>query len=96
MEVLVKDIAINSNTFRATVEDLEYILGQIWAELPNNYLLTPDYSYRYQQYRYIRTLTTNYYIAVEATKRITTYIAADKLNNIKLEEGLVTAQADKN
>ena len=27
VEVLVKDMAINSDTFRATIEDLEYILG---------------------------------------------------------------------
>ena len=89
-------MAVNSNTFRATAEDLEYVLGQIRAELPNDRLLIPDYSYRYQQYRYIRTFTTNYYTAVEAAKRITTNITADKLNNIRLEEGLVTAQADKN
>ena len=45
MEVLVKNIAVNNNTFRATAEDLVYILGQIRAELPNNNVLTPNYSY---------------------------------------------------
>jgi len=45
VEVLVKDIAVNNNTFRATAEDLVYILGQIRAELPNNNILTPNYSY---------------------------------------------------
>jgi hypothetical protein len=91
MEVLVKDIAVNNNTFRATAEDPAYILGQMRAELPNNDILTPNYSYRYWQYRYIRALMTNYYSAVEAAKYITTNIAADKLNNIRLEEGLATA-----
>jgi hypothetical protein len=27
MEVLVKDIVVNNNTFRATAEDLVYVLG---------------------------------------------------------------------
>jgi hypothetical protein len=45
IEVLVKDIAVNNNTFRATVEDLVYILGQICAELPNNDVLTPNYTH---------------------------------------------------
>jgi hypothetical protein len=27
MEVLVKDIVVNNNTFRATTEDLAYVLG---------------------------------------------------------------------
>jgi len=95
IEVLVKDMAVNNNTFRATAEDLVYVLGQIRAELPNNNVLTPNYSYRYWQYRYIRALTTNYYSAVKAAERISTNIAADKLNNIGLEEGLATARADK-
>ena len=47
VEVLVKDIAVNNNTFRATVEDLVYVLGQIRAELPNNNILTLNYGYRY-------------------------------------------------
>jgi hypothetical protein len=45
IEVLVKDIAVNNNTFRATVEDLVYILGQIYIELPNNNILTLNYGY---------------------------------------------------
>ena len=45
IEVLVKDIAVNNNTFRATAEDLVYILGQIRAELPNNNVLILNYSY---------------------------------------------------
>jgi len=45
IKVLVKDIAVNNNTFRATTEDLVYILGQIRAELPNDNVLTPNYSY---------------------------------------------------
>ena len=61
------------------------------AELPNNDASTPNYSYRYWQYRHIRALTTNYYSTVEAAKCITTNIAVDKLNNIGLEEGLVMA-----
>ena len=81
--------------FRATVEDLAYILGRIRAELPNNSILILNYSYQYQQYCYIRALTTNYYSAVKAAKHITINIAADKLNNIGLEEGLATAQANK-
>ena len=47
VEVLVKDIAVNNNTFRATAKDLVYILGQMHAELPNNNVLTPNYSYQY-------------------------------------------------
>ena len=43
----------------------------------------------------MRALTTNYYSTVKAAKRISTNIAADKLNNIRLEEGLVTARANK-
>jgi hypothetical protein len=43
----------------------------------------------------MRAFTTNYYFTVKAAKRISTNIAADKLNNIKLEEGLVIARADK-
>ena len=39
----------------------------------------------------MRALTTNYYSAVEAAKRITINIAVDKLNNIRLKEGLVIA-----
>ena len=45
IEVLVKDIAVNNNTFRATAEDLIYVLGQIRAELPNDNILTLNYSY---------------------------------------------------
>jgi hypothetical protein len=45
IEVLVKDIAVNNNMFRATIEDLAYILGQIRAELPNNDILTLNYTY---------------------------------------------------
>jgi len=45
MEVLVKDIAVNNNTFRATAKNLAYMLGQIRVELPNNNVLTPNYSY---------------------------------------------------
>jgi len=45
IEVLVKDIAVNNNTFRTTAEDLVYILGQICAELPNNDVLTPNYTH---------------------------------------------------
>ena len=45
VEVLVEDMAVNNNTFRATAEDLVYVLGQIRAELPNNNTLTPNYSY---------------------------------------------------
>jgi len=45
IEVLVKDIAVNNNTFRATIEDLVYVLGQIRAELPNNDVLIPNYTY---------------------------------------------------
>jgi len=43
----------------------------------------------------MRALTTNYYSAVKAAERISINIAADKLNDIGLEEGLVTARADK-
>ena len=45
VEVLVKNMAVNNNTFRATAEDLVYILGQMRAELPNDNILTPNYSY---------------------------------------------------
>jgi hypothetical protein len=31
--------------FRATIEDLVYILGEIYIELPNNSILIPNYSY---------------------------------------------------
>jgi len=43
----------------------------------------------------MRVLITNYYSAVKAAEYISTNIAADKLNNIRLEEGLATARADK-
>ena len=45
IEVLVKDMAVNNNTFRATAEDLAYVLGQMRAELPDDNVLTPNYSY---------------------------------------------------
>ena len=45
VEVLVKDMAVNNNTFRAIVKDPVYILGEIYAELSNNNVLTPNYSY---------------------------------------------------
>jgi len=45
IEVLVKDIAVNNNTFYVTAEDLIYILGQMHAELPNNNVLTLNYSF---------------------------------------------------
>ena len=47
IEVLVKDIAVNNNTFHATAEDLVYVLGQIYTELPNNNVLTLNYTHRY-------------------------------------------------
>jgi len=47
VEVLVKDMAVNDNTFRATAKNLVYILGQMRAELPDDNVLTPNYSYRY-------------------------------------------------
>jgi len=47
VEVLVKDIAVNNNTFRTTAEDLVYVLEQIHTELPNNNVLTLNYSYQY-------------------------------------------------
>ena len=45
IEVLVKDIVVNNNTFCATIEDLVYILGQIHIELLNGGILTLNYSY---------------------------------------------------
>src|SRR6266446_4032383 len=84
IEVLVKDIAVNNNTFRATVEDLVYILGQIHAELPNNNILILNYGYRYWQYYYIRALITNYYSTIKAAKYISINITIDKLNNLRL------------
>ena len=45
VEVLVKDIAVNNNIFRATIKDPAYILGEIRAELPNNNALILNYSY---------------------------------------------------
>jgi hypothetical protein len=45
IEVLVKDIVVNNNMFRATIEDLVYILGEIYIKLPNNTILIPNYSY---------------------------------------------------
>lgn len=95
VEVLVEDMAVDDNTFRATAEDPAYVSGQMRAELPDDDVSTPNYSYRYWQYHHMRALTINYHSAVEAAERINTNIAADKLNDIGLEEGLATAQADE-
>jgi len=43
----------------------------------------------------MRALIINYYSTVKATKRISINIAVDKLNDIRLEEGLVMARANK-
>src|ERR1700733_12700202 len=45
VEVLVKDIAVNNNTFRATAEDPVYVLGEMRVELPDDDVLIPNYSY---------------------------------------------------